>query len=175
MPNLPAPARVITRILSNTDRDASGCLVSRYSAGSHGYAQIGWAVGGKTVVNLCHRVLWHHFYGPIPPDMTVDHLCRNRLCVDIDHYRLLPNLENARRTEGRGWPLGQCRNGHDNERYWYQPTNGTKGHCKACKSDVGRRYRARKKLYASNDIESQLPLPPGIALRGPSRPRTAGD
>ena len=44
--------------------------------------------------------------------MTVDHVCKVRRCVNPDHLRLLDNFENARRTSGRDWPLGQCRQGH---------------------------------------------------------------
>lgn len=32
------------------------------------------------------------------------------------HLRLLPNFENARRVNGLDWPMGQCANGHPNNR-----------------------------------------------------------
>lgn len=95
------------RIVSHADRDEqTGCLVSRYSVGSHGYAQ---AWDGETVV-LAHRIVWEWHNGPIPDGITVDHEdCHNRQCVEIDHMRNLTNLENARRNmPGRNWDLGTC-------------------------------------------------------------------
>jgi len=77
------------------------------STGSHGYGQT-W--DGITV-RLAHRVAWVLHHGrQIPDDMTIDHICRNRTCVNVDHLRLLTNVENAkdngmaRRT--------QCPSGH---------------------------------------------------------------
>ena len=119
------------RIAHWADRDEStGCLISRYSVGSHGYAQ---AWDGETVV-LAHRIVWEYHHGPIPDGMTVDHeVCRNRKCVEVAHYRLLTNLDNARRHTGRDWPLGFCVNGHDHS--WWMPKSETraKGYCHACR------------------------------------------
>ncbi len=58
--------------------------------------------------------------------------CSNRRCIEITHLRLLPNLENARRTNGADWPLGQCKHGHDES--WWMPKTATnkKGYCYAC-------------------------------------------
>lgn len=110
------PQRVIDRALSNIDIDPErGCWISRYSVGSHGYAQIGWnEPGERTQMKLVHRVAYVAVRGPIPADMTVDHMCKQRRCCNPDHLRLLSNYENGRRTDGRDWPVGQCANGHPN-------------------------------------------------------------
>lgn len=44
-----------------------------------------------------HRLAWEQLRGPIPQDMTVDHLCRNRTCVRPQHLELVSRGENARR------------------------------------------------------------------------------
>ena len=113
------PERVYQRVIHNADRDpVSGCLISRYSKGTHGYSQIGWCEEGKQHVTLGHRVVWIHQNGPIPDGMTVDHrqgLC-SRMCVEIAHLRLIPNQENGRRNQGRDWPIGAiCWRGHGPE------------------------------------------------------------
>lgn len=36
----------------------------------------------------------HH--GEIPPSLTVDHICRNKLCVNPSHLRLLTLADNVR-------------------------------------------------------------------------------
>ena len=103
--------RAISRYVLDTER---GCHISTYSVGSHGYAQIGWSEGGVRTVTLVHRVVYAAARGPIPEGMTVDHMCKQRRCCNHDHLRLLSNYENARRTSGRDWPVGQCSNGHPN-------------------------------------------------------------
>lgn len=138
------PDRVVERALNLMDLTTSGCYVSRYSVGSHGYAQIGWYDGTRTINTLAHRVAWIANNGPIPEDMTIDHLCRNRKCVNVEHMRLLNNYENARRNTGRDWPLGQCINGHDNSNLYVECADG-RLRCRLCKIEYGRRYRAKRK------------------------------
>ena len=48
---------------------------------AHGYGQIG--ANGK--VYPAYRVAYELFIGPIPETLAVDHLCRNRACVNPDH------------------------------------------------------------------------------------------
>src|SRR5262249_31460359 len=114
------PERVYQRLIHWADREEpTGFLVSRYSVGSHGYAQIGWQEGGHRTVTIAHRALWIYVHGEIPEGMTVDHICRVRRCVEITHLRLLTNSDNGRRNhpDYGDWPLGQCRHGHpDSER-----------------------------------------------------------
>lgn len=109
------PERVYTRVVEKADVNESGCLVSRYSVGSHGYAQVGWYTQGRQSMTLCHRAIWQYVNGKLPDGMTVDHVCHNRRCVNINHLRLLSNFENARRNKaGKDWPLGECAQGHPN-------------------------------------------------------------
>lgn len=136
------PERVVRRVLEKVVIRPDGCHVSTYSVANHGYAQVGWVENGKRIVTLCHLVIWRAVHGLARPGMTVDHRCRNRKCVNLEHLRLLTNLENARRTDGRDWPLGQCINGHEDVLYW-RPKTGrrTKGYCHACRMDAQRAKR----------------------------------
>jgi HNH endonuclease len=90
------PARVIVRLLTNVEHTEGGCIISRYSVGSHGYSQIGWAHDGERRMMLGHRVAWEATFGEIPDSLTIDHECRNRRCINPDHLRLMSNVENAR-------------------------------------------------------------------------------
>ncbi|HEY2644066.1 MAG TPA: HNH endonuclease signature motif containing protein [Galbitalea sp.] len=107
------PPKVTARAIANVDIQPDGCWISRYSTGSHGYAQIGWWAEGKSHMVLAHRAAWVEANGPVPVGMTLDHLCKVRRCVNPAHLRVLTNLENSRRVNGKDWPLGTCVNGHD--------------------------------------------------------------
>lgn len=89
------PMRVIGRVLQHLD-EVDGCWVSRYTTGNHGYAQVSWKVDGVIHWRLAHRVAYEALVGEIHSGLTVDHLCRNRKCINPDHLRLLTNEENGR-------------------------------------------------------------------------------
>lgn len=126
------PERVVKRLLEKIEKDPqTGCHISTYSAGSHGYAQVGWNEEGERTVMLAHRALWIAMMGPIPKGYTLDHMCKVRKCINLDHMRLLINYENARRTHGRDWPLGQCAQGHPNSALKEYPS-GKRGIVTAC-------------------------------------------
>lgn len=139
------PERVARRVAERVERDErTGCLISTYSTGSHGYAQVGWGEDGRTIMRLAHRVAWETAHGPIPDGATVDHLCHVRRCVNVEHMRLLSNFENSRRTLTVGdWPVsGRCRNGHpDAERIM----RAGRSRCPHCLAEWNRRYREKRR------------------------------
>lgn len=49
-------------------------------------------------LHYAHRLIWEAFHGPIPDDLTVDHLCFNRRCINIRHMELVTAAENTRRA-----------------------------------------------------------------------------
>jgi HNH endonuclease len=58
-----------------------------------GHVQI--ACEGK--VGQGHRVIYERLKGPVPPGLELDHLCRNRPCVNPDHVEPVTHQENIRR------------------------------------------------------------------------------
>lgn len=145
------PRRVMDRAYAKTTRSINGCWISGYSVASHGYAQIGWNDGpADRHVVLAHRAVWERFKGPVPSGMTLDHLCRQRRCVNPNHLRLLDNFENGRRTHGMDWKLGECPNGHPNSMLVEVADLSKNGarrvrrRCKECKELYGRRGNWRR-------------------------------
>lgn len=66
---------------------------------------------GHKVV-LAHRVVYENKYGAIPAGLTIDHLCRNGLCVNSNHLEAVTNKVNILR--GYGAPAVNARKTHCN-------------------------------------------------------------
>lgn len=75
--------------------------------------------------------MYEAFVGPIPDGLQLDHLCRNRGCINPGHLEPVTNRENARRGL-HGILLERCPHGHpyDDENTVVNSAGGRE--CRAC-------------------------------------------
>lgn len=113
----------------------SGCWEWASPPSSSGYCSFTATPGqqgidGKTL--LVHRWSYEFLVGPIAPGLQLDHLCRNKVCVNPSHLEPVTAAENfARMLDARDL----CKRGHE----YIGRT------CKVCRAQAQQRFRARKK------------------------------
>lgn len=109
---------------------------------SCGYGQI--LSGGR--VEPAHRVAYKLFYGDIPEGLHIDHLCRNRKCVNPLHMEAVTCRENILRGVGPASINSKktyCPKGHE---YTEENTFRSKDNSRRCKRcDLERMREARSK------------------------------
>ena len=108
-----------------------------------GYGRL--RLGGRQV--MAHRAVYEAERGPIPSGLTIDHLCRNRSCVNPSHMEpvaLKVNILRGTSPQAHNAAKSSCKRGHefsgDNlgiDKHGYR-------YCRKCRVDGDRARYARR-------------------------------
>lgn len=89
-----------------------------------------------------HRVAYYFANGDIPEGMVVDHICKNRNCVNIEHLRLITKrqntLENSRSVGAINKMKQFCKNGHIFDKKY-----GKQRYCSICSNEKSKRLHKK--------------------------------
>lgn len=122
----------------------SGCWIWLGRLNERGYGTIRW--NGATA--RIHRVIYEFSNGRIPENMTLDHLCRVRCCVNPDHLEAVSIRTNVLRGIGLSALCAKqisCIHGHIyTSESTYIPHGTTQRVCRICRRRRLREYRQRK-------------------------------
>ncbi|MFF9309904.1 HNH endonuclease signature motif containing protein [Streptomyces sp. NPDC014748] len=119
---------------------------------SNGYGQMSRAYKGT---NLAYRAFYLKHVGSVPEGLQLDHLCRDRRCVNPQHLEPVTPAENQRRGLMGYGARTLCKAGlHDitDPANWYSPPgNPNARSCYPCaKAKWARQDARRRKTIATN-------------------------
>lgn len=111
----------VDRALHRIVVDDNDCWVFQ-GAKSHGYGRIKVSTAPfQARYWHLHRAVYTVMVAPVPDDLVMDHLCRNRACCNPEHLEPVTNWENLRR--GQGWVATNAAKTHCAQGHEFTPEN----------------------------------------------------
>jgi hypothetical protein len=120
--------------------ESGDCLEWNGVIDRHGY--------GRYNKQLAHRFAYQYITEDLDNNLQIDHLCRNRRCVNPEHMEQVTSKENTLRGTGITANFAKtthCPQGHiyDEANTYYTPSGSRT--CRACNRYSVKRYKERIK------------------------------
>jgi hypothetical protein len=136
--------KILTNVICEID---TKCWVWQKTINPNGYGVIN-DINHKN--KRAHRVSYEVFVGLIEDKMQINHICKNRSCVNPDHLEQLSHAENGSRDKAKHHNSlkTHCIRGHEYSEENTVRTMRKKGHdgwvlrsCKICRNITSKQYR----------------------------------
>ena len=134
-------SKTIEQRLLNKVTKTDSCWLWNGAVSTAGYGRI----GDKSKLLQAHRVAYVLWKKEIPSGLQIDHLCRNKLCVNPEHLEAVTHQVNSARANAIRWSgYTHCKRGHE-----FTDANTMLQHdkyrrCRACHNLKSREYRKNK-------------------------------
>ena len=141
-------------LMRNVNKREDGCWewTARRSPRGYGNVSLWQGVGSGYRYYRAHRLSYELLVGPIPEGLQLDHLCRNRACVNPEHLEAVDCRTNLLRGQTRAAANAaktHCPRNHpySAENTYIEPKAGGR-QCRICRRETTARSRARRKVAA---------------------------
>ena len=121
------------------------CILASGSLDTHGYGRK--KLNGKHMG--AHRFAYIQKYGAIPKGMQIDHLCRNRACINTNHLEVVTPRENFIRSSSplvKNISKTHCVAGHEFNNENTKLSKLGQRRCIACAKEYHKKKAAERKI-----------------------------
>lgn len=129
---------------------AGDCWEWKLSTDKDGYGQfsVGSSVDGTAKRYKPHRFSYEAFVGAIPDGYVIDHLCKNRRCVNPAHLEAVTVRVNVQRSSNS--TKTHCKNGHplSGDNLYIRPDDGSRC-CRKCRAHDARMLKKRRRAASA--------------------------
>lgn len=152
--NIPIPLfknheKFLSKIRINSESECwewRGCLTKQ------GYGIYGLLNGDKYKTHPAHRVSYSIFKGELSEILVLDHVCKNKACVNPEHLREVLHVINVTENSFSPSALNKlkitCKRGHElsKDNVYIQPSRPHTRSCIKCKTIHSNNRKAQRKM-----------------------------